>query len=76
MPEPGIVYGDADLDGEVGINDAVAIMCYVSNKEVYPLEEQGLINSDVYARGDGISNMDALSVQKKCAQIITELPES
>lgn len=73
---PEIVYGDADLDGEVAINDAVAIMCYVSNREVYPIEEQGLINSDVYARGDGISNMDALSVQKKCAQIIMELPES
>ncbi|MBQ8297844.1 MAG: Cohesin domain protein [Ruminococcus sp.] len=70
------LYGDADLDGSVTINDAVKVMSYVTNKEQYPLEPQGLINADVYQCGDGLSNMDALAIQKKAAQLITDLPES
>lgn len=69
-------YGDADLDGEVGISDAVTIMSYVANKVKYPLSDQALANADVNNRGDGISNMDALAVQKYLAQIINSLPET
>lgn len=74
--EESKIMGDADLDGNVTINDAVLIMSYVSNSGAIPLSSQALDNADVYYRGDGVSNMDALSVQKYLAQIISELPES
>lgn len=70
------LYGDADLSGKVEIADAVKIMCYVTDKESTEIEEQGIINGDVYQTGDGLSVQDALSIQKYLAQIITELPES
>lgn len=75
-PVDEIVYGDADCSGDVNINDAVKIMSFVSNSSQYPLSDKGANNADVSSRGDGISNMDALSVQKWIAQIIEELPES
>lgn len=68
--------GDADLNGEVEISDAVKIMSYCTNSVQYPLDAQAIDNADVYARGDGISNMDALAVQKLLANIIASLPES
>ena len=71
-----VVWGDADDDGDVTINDAVLIMSYVTNRISYPIPEDILVRIDVYAHGDGISNMDALSVQKYCANIIDTLPES
>ena len=70
------LWGDADCNGVVNINDAAVIMSYVSNREASPITAQGLVNADVYQNGDGLSNMDALSVQKKLAQLIAELPES
>ncbi|MGN0575706.1 MAG: leucine-rich repeat protein [Ruminococcus sp.] len=75
-PATDIVYGDADLDGKVGISDVVKVMMYVANKDANPISEQGLINSDVYGSGDGVFISDALSIQKKVAQIIDTLPES
>jgi len=71
-----VVWGDADMSGELEISDAAKIMSYVANPEKYPLKDEAIKNSDVYQHGDGINNMDALSVRKKLAQIITELPES
>ncbi|MCD7891511.1 MAG: hypothetical protein LUG26_07145 [Ruminococcus sp.] len=74
--EDSILYGDANCDGEVAINDAVAILSYASNPEKYTLSEQGYDNSDVYQRGDGVGNMDALSVQRLISSVIEQLPES
>ena len=71
-----ILWGDADLDGDVKMSDVIRVMCYASNKEAYPIEPQGLKNSDVYQNGDGVTLSDALSIQKKVAQVIDELPES
>ena len=51
-------------------------MSFVSNSSQYPLSDKGANNADVSSRGDGISNMDALAVQKWLAQVIEELPES
>ena len=51
-------------------------MMYVANKEANPLDEQQLLNADVYNSGDGVFISDALSIQKKVAQIIDTLPES
>ena len=70
------VWGDADLDGKVGISDVVKVMIYVSNRETNPLDAQGLINADVFQNGDGVFISDALSIQKKVAQTIDSLPES
>jgi len=72
----GIVYGDADLDGEVKMADVIRVMCYSSNEKLFPLEEEALNNCDVYQRGDGVMLSDALSIQKKVAQVIEVLPES
>ncbi len=70
------VYGDATEDGKVGIDDVVKVMMYVANKEANPISAQGLDNADVFNRGDGVFVSDALSIQKKVAQSIDELPES
>ncbi len=75
-PDDDVVYGDADLSGEVELNDAVKIMCNVADGENNPLTEEEINAADVYQRGDGINNMDALSVQKYLSQLIAELPES
>lgn len=64
------------MSGKVEISDAAKIMSYVANSSKYPLSDKALEISDVYQNGDGINNMDALSVRKLLAQIIPELPES
>ncbi len=60
----GILWGDANVDGKVGMADAVAILQNLANSSKYPLEEQGRINADVYDNGSGISAMDAVIIQK------------
>lgn len=70
------LWGDSDLDGKVGISDVVKVMMYVANKDANPISAQGLANSDVYNSGDGVFISDALSIQKKVAQIINSLPEN
>ena len=74
--ETSVMYGDANLDGKVTLADAVAILQNVANKEKYPLDENAKNNSDVYNRGDGITAMDALSIQKYDSGAVKELPES
>ena len=65
-------YGDATLDGNVNLNDAVAILQYVALPAKYPLTDDALNNSDIYRRGDGISGMDALAIQWVDAGITLE----
>lgn len=69
------LYGDADLDGKVTMADVVKVTIYASNPEKNPLTEEALNNCDVYQRGDGVGISDALSIQKKIAQVIDTLPE-
>lgn len=77
------VYGDANCNGEVKMNDAVLIMQSIANGDVYGingtdtnhLTEKGADLADVYERGSGITTMDALSIQKYLIGKIT-LPES
>lgn len=71
-----IKYGDADCNGIVELNDAVLIMCNIADEANNPITAQGRDNADVYQRGDGVNNMDALAIQKSLAQLIPELPES
>ena len=78
-----VVYGDADCDGNVYLNDAVLIMQAVGSPDVYgvggsakeALTKQGLTNGDVYDPGTGLTNMDALSIQKYLLKMLDKLPE-
>ncbi|MBQ8121977.1 MAG: glycoside hydrolase family 11 protein, partial [Ruminococcus sp.] len=68
------IWGDANCNGEVTLNDAVAILQYVALPAKYPLSELGMIQADVDGKS-GISGMDALSIQKYDAKLIKKLPE-
>lgn len=76
-----IAYGDANCDGSVNLADAVMIMQYLSNPAKYGLDapggitEQGLINADVKGNGDGVTNLDALTIQRFSLGIVEELPD-
>ena len=68
-------YGDANNDGVVNMADAVTIMQAVANPNKYSLSAQGRANADVSGNGDGITNKDALAIQKYKLGIISRLPE-
>ncbi|MDE5583478.1 MAG: hypothetical protein K2J08_07215 [Ruminococcus sp.] len=68
--EDNIVWGDADNDKEVNINDAVLIMQSNANPDRYSLSEQGRKNADVID-GDGVTNTDALAIQYVESRTIT-----
>ena len=70
------VIGDVNLDGRISISDSVRILQYVANNKKYPLDSIAMQNADVYNRGDGVTGMDAVSIQKYDAGVLTELPES
>ncbi|MCM1506496.1 MAG: hypothetical protein NC177_05100 [Ruminococcus flavefaciens] len=70
------VYGDANTDGKVSLADAVLIMQALSNPNNYKLTAEQQDLADVYNRGDGVTPIDALSIQKYDLEIITELPET
>lgn len=78
-----ICYGDANVDGQVDMSDAVLIMQSLSNPDKYGINgtdethitEQGLKNGDVSGNGDGITNNDALAIQKYKLNLIDSLPE-
>ncbi len=76
VTETDILWGDANLSGEVEIADAVAIMSYAANPEAYPLSEEAKNAADVYQHGDGVAVTDAVSIQKYITKLIKELPES
>lgn len=66
--------GDANEDGNINIADAVLIMQSISNPSEYKVSKQGVINSDVIGN-DGITNMDALEIQKYEAKLPSALDE-
>lgn len=82
--ENGVIYGDANGDESVDISDAVIIMQALSNPSVYGekgtaenhLNEKTKKNADCNLHGDGITNKDALSIQKYLLKLIDKLPES
>ena len=71
--------GDSNCDGAVNLADAVLIMQYSANPDFYGLgkengiSEQGAENADVVGDGDGITNLDALQIQKYKLGIIGSL---
>ena len=78
-----VVFGDANCDGSVSMADAVLIMQSIANPTKYGIKgtdtshitEKGMDNGDVSNRGDGITNKDALAIQKNLLGL-TNLPES
>ena len=79
-----VSYGDSNCDGEIDMSDAVLIMQSLSNPDKYGLKgtdpthitEDGMKNADCYNVGDGVTNQDALAVQKFKLSIISSLPEN
>ena len=71
-----VLWGDSNVDGDVNMADAVLIMQSIANPNKYSITAQGKLNGDVYQNGSGITNSDALSIQKFKLQLIDELPES
>lgn len=73
-PSDKTLYGDANLDGEVTVADAVAILQYLANGDEYALDEQAMTNADCCDTGDGVNTEDALAVQKLDAKVVDSLP--
>jgi hypothetical protein len=69
-------WGDANCDGNADMSDAVLIMQSLANPNGYKITEQGKVNGDVYENGSGITNQDAVSIQKYLVGMISKLPES
>ncbi|MDE6664993.1 MAG: dockerin type I repeat-containing protein, partial [Ruminococcus sp.] len=63
LPEVTLA-GDANEDGEVNISDAVLIMQSIANPEEFELTWQGMANADIYGDGDGVTLMDAFTIQE------------
>lgn len=68
-----VVIGDANNDGELSIADAVSIMQAVGNPDQYILTPQGKYNADISTPGNGLTNNDALAVQKKLLGLVDDL---
>lgn len=66
--------GDANCNNEVKMNDAVFIMQSIANPDEFKLTTQGEINADCDGQNNGVSNMDALAIQKYLIKIYPSLP--
>lgn len=81
-PDGPLLYGDTDCDGKIYLNDAVLIMQAVGNPDIYGIggtsenavTEAGMTNADVYDPGTGLTNQDALTIQKYLLNLIDKLP--
>ena len=74
-PDTERVWGDANCDGDVLVNDVVLVMSYAASPESSQITAEGLANSDVYQTGDGVAITDAASIQKFLTKNIASLPE-
>lgn len=78
-PSDSILYGDANCDNTVDISDAVMILQALANTDKYGVNgtdpthitEQGMINADCNLSRDGVTTVDALSVQKMLVGLIS-----
>ena len=61
------VDGDANCDEDMNMSDAVLIMQSLANPSKYSITAQGNFNADT--DGDGITNSDALAIQKKLLKL-------
>jgi len=78
--EDDILWGDANCDKEVNLADAVLIMQSIANPDKYGagkelgISAKGEKNADVSGNGDGLTNKDALAIQKYKLGLISSLP--
>lgn len=70
-----LVVGDANTDGVVNLADAVLIMQAKANPSKYTISAQGEKNADCSGSGDGVTNKDALAIQRFLLGL-TSLPEA
>ena len=78
---PERVWGDADCDGSVYINDAVLVMQAIGNPDMYGVSgseathitAEGKANADVYENGTDLTNQDALQIQKFLLNLVGSL---
>ncbi len=75
-PADDTVWGDANCDGQVLVNDVVLVMSYAMNPDSAGITAEGLKNADVYQTGDGVAVTDAASIQKYLTKLINTLPEA
>ena len=86
QPQTKTMAGDANCDAKVNMSDVVLIMQSLVNPDKYGLNgndnshitKQGRINADVAGGdnergGDGITNLDALQIQKFLLDLVKEL---
>ena len=81
VPTPDLIWGDANCDGEVRLNDAILVLQAIGNPEKYGVNgsdethitEHGMQNADVFEYGSGLSSQDALQIQKYTLQLINSL---
>lgn len=66
--------GDANLDGKVNMSDVVLIMQCNANPGEFSLSDKAKANADVSGSGDGVTNNDALTIQRFEAGLIDKLP--
>ena len=57
------VKGDANLDAQKTVADAVAILQFIGNRDKYQLSAQGAFNADVDDE-EGVTANDALTIQQ------------
>ena len=77
-----ILWGDANCDKKVDLSDAVLIMQCISNPSKYGekgsakghITAQGRKNADVAGKNDGVTNLDALAIQRYKLKLIDKLP--
>jgi hypothetical protein len=74
LPVVDGLAGDANGNGEVDMSDAVLIMQSLANPSKFTVVRPDL--ADAYKPGTGVTNQDALSIQKYLLGLITALPEN
>jgi len=71
--EEDVLWGDANCDKQVNLADAVLIMQSIANPDKYQLTKEGERNGDVDEPGSGITNKDAMKIQKYKLNLIDSL---
>jgi hypothetical protein len=69
-------WGDANADKSVDIADSVTIMQALANPGKYTLDKVSSSFADVHLTGNGITNADALTIQRYLLGLVDNLPES
>ena len=64
--------GDANLDGKLSVADSVTILQYIGNNDKYAISEEQRESADCYNPGDGLTPMDALTIQRVDAGVLSE----